>query len=144
MDTITVPTEVILWRFTPSGTRSKCLSVKAGMIPYNLIHSFINLHTGGDLTAFTVEREGDKTRGMIDLLICGNGQYGGLGNNTYTTVQGNPSRVKSLSALFQCTSCVLSEFEIEREPFSQIANGLRTLSQLSLRKCPFLPLDMSF
>jgi len=32
LDTITVPTEVILWRFTPNGTRSKCLSVKAGMI----------------------------------------------------------------------------------------------------------------
>ena len=70
--------------------------------------SLINLNTGGDLTAFTVEREGDKTHNIIDLLICGNGQYGGLGNNTYTTVQGNPLRVKSLSGLLQCWGPIFS------------------------------------
>jgi len=63
--------------------------------------SLINPHIGGDLTTFTVEREGDKTS-TVDLLVCGNGQYGGLGNNTYTTVQGDPLRVKSLSGLLQC------------------------------------------
>lgn len=72
----------------------------------------INLNTGGDLTAFTVEREGDKIHSIVDLLICGNGQYGGLGNNTYTTVQGNPLRVKSLSGLLQCGDLYfLSEFQ---------------------------------
>ncbi|KAF8968391.1 regulator of chromosome condensation 1/beta-lactamase-inhibitor protein II [Flammula alnicola] len=85
LDTITVPTEVVLWRFTQNSTRSKCLDVTAG----------------GDLTAFTVERESDKGPNTTDLLMCGNGQYGGLGNNTYTNVQGNPSRVKSLSGLLQ-------------------------------------------
>lgn len=114
LDTITVPTEIILWRFTPKGTHSKCLSVKAGMIFFTIFGlSLINLHTGGDLTAFTVEREGDKIPSTVDLLICGNGQYGGLGNNTYTTVQGDPLRVKSLSGLLQCKDrCLLSEFRI--------------------------------
>jgi len=31
LDTIIVPTEVVLWRFVPGSTESKCLDVKAGM-----------------------------------------------------------------------------------------------------------------
>lgn len=31
LDTITVPTEVVLWRFVPTNIRSKCLDVSAGM-----------------------------------------------------------------------------------------------------------------
>ncbi|KAF8162931.1 regulator of chromosome condensation 1/beta-lactamase-inhibitor protein II [Crassisporium funariophilum] len=85
LDTITVPTEVILWRMVPNKTSSKCLDVTAG----------------GDLTAFTVLREGDKTPVTTDLLMSGNGQYGGLGNNTYSSGQGNPSRVKGISGLLQ-------------------------------------------
>ncbi|TFK72204.1 RCC1/BLIP-II [Pluteus cervinus] len=83
MDTIIVPTEVVLWQAAPRAT-TKCLDVTAG----------------GDLTAFTVEREprdaGSKT---IDLLICGNGQWGGLGNNLYSNAQGSPLRVKGASGL---------------------------------------------
>ncbi|KAF9452253.1 RCC1/BLIP-II [Macrolepiota fuliginosa MF-IS2] len=85
LDTITVPTEVILWRMVPANTRSKCLSVTAG----------------GDLTSFTVERSNDSTPTTTDLLMCGNGQSGGLGNNTYTSSQGNPVRVKNVSGLLQ-------------------------------------------
>lgn len=32
LDTITVPTEVILWRMIPNTTRSKCLNITAGNI----------------------------------------------------------------------------------------------------------------
>jgi len=53
------------------------------------------------LTAFVVERKDDKAI-TVDVLMSGNGQYGGLGNNLYTTAQGNPTRVKGVSGLLQC------------------------------------------
>ncbi|KAF9476343.1 RCC1/BLIP-II [Pholiota conissans] len=85
LDTITVPTEVVLWRFVGNNIKSRCLNVTAG----------------GDLTAFIVERELDSGANTAEILMCGNGQYGGLGNNQYTNVQGNPTRVKTLSGLVQ-------------------------------------------
>ncbi|KIK59718.1 hypothetical protein GYMLUDRAFT_168962 [Collybiopsis luxurians FD-317 M1] len=87
LDTITVPTEVVLWRMVSSGTQTKCLDVSAG----------------GDLTCFTVERAGQiGTAGPlanIEVLVSGNGQYGSLGNNLYTNVQGNPIRARNVSNL---------------------------------------------
>lgn len=85
LDTITVPTEVVLWRMVPSKIRSKCQAVTAG----------------GDLTAFTMERVSDVGAVTLDLLLAGNGQYGGLGNNTYSNAQGQPTRVKAVSGLLQ-------------------------------------------
>jgi hypothetical protein len=55
---------------------------------------------GGDLTGFIVDRDADKTE--TELLMTGNGQYGGLGNNTFSNGQSNPTRVKALSGLQQC------------------------------------------
>ncbi|KAF9065313.1 regulator of chromosome condensation 1/beta-lactamase-inhibitor protein II [Rhodocollybia butyracea] len=87
LDTITVPTEVILWRMTSPGDQTKCLSVSAG----------------GDLTSFTVERTSQSyapnASRTIELLLCGNGQYGSLGNNVYTNAQGSPTRARSVSNL---------------------------------------------
>ena len=60
------------------------------------------LYIGGDLTAFIVERKDDNVPKTVDVLMSGNGQYGGLGNNLYTTAQGNPTRVKGISGLLQC------------------------------------------
>jgi hypothetical protein len=54
------------------------------------------------LTAFIVEGKDDKGPITVDVLMSGNGQYGGLGNNLYTTAQGNPTRVKAISGLLQC------------------------------------------
>ena len=54
------------------------------------------------MTAFIVEREDDAGPKTVDVLMSGNGQYGGLGNNLYTTAQGNPTRVKGISGLLQC------------------------------------------
>lgn len=104
LDTITVPTEVILWRMVPTNTRSKCLSVTAGMQPFANIHEskYLSDILGGDLTSFTMERSNAGSPTTTDLLMCGNGQNGGLGNNTYTTSQGNPTRVKNISGLLQC------------------------------------------
>ncbi|KAJ3773826.1 regulator of chromosome condensation 1/beta-lactamase-inhibitor protein II [Lentinula raphanica] len=86
LDTITVPTEVILWRMA-QGAQTKCLNVSAG----------------GDLTCFTVERttqaDTPRSSSTIELLLSGNGQYGSLGNNLYTNTQGNPIRARNVSNL---------------------------------------------
>ena len=68
------------------------------------------------MTAFIVEGKDDKGPITVDVLMSGNGQYGGLGNNFYTTAQGNPTRVKAISGLLQCdtilscTSWILNNF----------------------------------
>ncbi|KAF9466301.1 regulator of chromosome condensation 1/beta-lactamase-inhibitor protein II [Collybia nuda] len=83
LDTVTVPTEVVLWRSSPR-SKTTCLDISAG----------------GDLTAFTVERT-DETSKVIDLLMCGNGQWGGLGGNSFSNAQGNPLRAKNVSGLVE-------------------------------------------
>lgn len=49
-----------------------------------------------------MERVSDVGAVTLDLLLAGNGQYGGLGNNTYSNAQGQPIRVKAVSGLLQC------------------------------------------
>ena len=106
LDTITVPTEVVLWRMIPSTTQSTCLNVTAGNIfPGRSINA--HKYIGGDLTAFVVKRKNDQGPATVDVLMSGNGQYGGLGNNLYTTAQGNPIGVKGISGLLQCESMLL-------------------------------------
>ncbi|RXW17978.1 hypothetical protein EST38_g7882 [Candolleomyces aberdarensis] len=85
LDTITVPSEVVLWRATPSRVSCECTDVTAG----------------GDLSAFIVSRGDARASSHTDLLMSGNGQYGGLGNNVFTTAQSNASRVKAVSGLQQ-------------------------------------------
>lgn len=86
LDTITVPTEVILWRSTPAGMRTTCLDVYAG----------------GDLTFFKVERTDGSALPYIDVLACGNGQFGGLGNAQFSNAQGTPVRLRAVSGLLEC------------------------------------------
>jgi alpha-tubulin suppressor-like RCC1 family protein len=50
---------------------------------------------GGSNTYFTV----DTPTGTHDVLSCGTGIYGNLGNGRWTHVQGPPSRIKALSGL---------------------------------------------
>jgi len=85
LDTITVPTEVILWRSTPTGTRTTCLDIYAG----------------GNLTFFKVERSDGSAMPYIDILACGNGQYGGLGNTQFSNAQSNPVRARNVSGLLE-------------------------------------------
>lgn len=80
-----MPTEIVLWRTVSSKIRSKCLDV----------------YSGGNLTGFTVEREDDRGVRTVDLLMCGNGRWGGLGNNIFSSAQGNPLRAKSVSGLLE-------------------------------------------
>ncbi|KAJ7632444.1 regulator of chromosome condensation 1/beta-lactamase-inhibitor protein II [Roridomyces roridus] len=79
---ITIPTEVVLWPTKSQQSTTRCLDVCAG----------------GDLTAFVVERAPTDT---VELLMCGDGQWGGLGNNMYSTAQISPTRVRTLSELVE-------------------------------------------
>ncbi len=60
------------------------------------------VYTGGDLTFFKVERADGGALPYIDVLACGNGQYGGLGNSQYSNGQGTPVRTKNVSGLLEC------------------------------------------
>ncbi len=86
LDTITVPTEVVLWRGTPNNTQTQC----------------IDLNAGGDLAFFTVERIDGTAIRNVEILSCGNGQYGGLGNALFSNAQSVPVRTKAVSGLLEC------------------------------------------
>ncbi|KAG1877771.1 regulator of chromosome condensation 1/beta-lactamase-inhibitor protein II [Suillus subalutaceus] len=83
LDTIILPTEVVLSRNVPISVRTRCIDISAG----------------GDLTCFVAERTDGESLVYVDLLTCGNGQWGGLGNNQYSNAQGNPVRAKNVSGL---------------------------------------------
>ena len=103
MEVITVPTEIILWRNTPAAMRTTCLDVYAGRS--SLFIEFVRLlivHLGGDLTFFKVERTDGTAMPYVDVLACGNGQWGGLGNALYSNAQGTPLRAKNVSGLLEC------------------------------------------
>ncbi|CAH7686288.1 regulator of chromosome condensation 1/beta-lactamase-inhibitor protein II, partial [Phakopsora pachyrhizi] len=65
------------------GTVTKCVSIAAG----------------GDLSFFVIEslepKRGSKS---VDVLACGNGQFGGIGNGQWMN-QATPTRVKTISGL---------------------------------------------
>lgn len=86
VSTITRPTEVVLSRMgLPAGSRIVCTDIAAA----------------GDLTLFTVERRNDLGTAGVDVLACGNGQFGGLGAALYSNAQGTPLRVKNISGLLE-------------------------------------------
>jgi len=83
---VSVPTEILLNKFAKRGLASRCVNVAAG----------------GDLTVFTVERDLPTGSAIaVDVLACGNGQWGGLGNGSYSNAQSDPVRVKVISGLFE-------------------------------------------
>ena len=89
LDSIAVPTEVVLWRGTPNGIRTRC----------------VDLNAGGDLAFFTVERVDGTAISNVEVLSCGNGQYGGLGNALFSNAQSVPVRTKAVSGLLECMYC---------------------------------------
>ncbi len=78
---VTVPSEVILTRYAALGSSARCTDIAAG----------------GDLALFTVERPTH-----VDVLACGQGQWGGLGNGTFSTAQGEARRIRGVSGLSEC------------------------------------------
>ncbi|KAI0374704.1 RCC1/BLIP-II [Pilatotrama ljubarskyi] len=117
LETITVPTEVILWRTTPSTMRTTCLDVFAG----------------GDLTMFEVERADGSGMPYIDVLSCGNGQWGGLGNALYSNAQSTPVRAKNVSGLFEYSESAQNLQAIVPETISISPTG-HVLLTLDTRK----------
>ncbi|CAL1704214.1 unnamed protein product [Somion occarium] len=117
LDTITVPTEIILWRATPQTMRTTCLDITAG----------------GDLAFFKVERNDGTTLPYIDVLSCGNGQWGGLGNALYSNAQGTPLRAKAISGLVEyCeTSNDLQPIQPHAISISPTGHVLLTLDTLA-------------
>jgi hypothetical protein len=85
LEAVPRPTEVV---FAGKG-RAACTDVAAG----------------GDLALFTVERTGALSTGTggrevnVEVLACGNGQFGGLGGATFSNAQGTPMRVRKVSGL---------------------------------------------
>ncbi|KAI0807193.1 RCC1/BLIP-II [Fomes fomentarius] len=112
LDTITVPTEVILWRLTSATTKTKCLDIFAG----------------GDLTMFEVERADGSGMPQVDVLSCGNGQWGGLGNAQYSNAQSSPVRAKNVSGLFEYSETSKSLQAIVPETISISPTGHVLLS----------------
>ncbi|KAJ7694182.1 regulator of chromosome condensation 1/beta-lactamase-inhibitor protein II, partial [Mycena rosella] len=84
-DSIVIPTEVVLWPTKSQQSSTRCLGVYAG----------------GDLAGFTIERAPANEATTVELLMCGDGQWGGLGNNLYSNAQVNPVRVQPLSGLVE-------------------------------------------
>ena len=53
---------------------------------------------------FEVERSDGSGIPTVEVLACGNGQYGGLGNALYSNAQSTPVRAKNVSGLVECES----------------------------------------
>lgn len=79
VEIVQVPVEVVLAKNYPGGTHVTCLDVQAG----------------GQTTFFTVERSAPGKGTFVDLLACGNGMSGTLGNGLWSSANGSPSRVKT-------------------------------------------------
>ncbi|KAL7410494.1 regulator of chromosome condensation 1/beta-lactamase-inhibitor protein II [Mrakia frigida] len=88
IDNVHVPTEVVLSRAQGyNGSHTiKCLDVISS----------------GNTTFFTVQRTAlDNPMPYIDLLACGHGTFGALGNGLWSQVSGNAVRVKTVSGLME-------------------------------------------
>jgi alpha-tubulin suppressor-like RCC1 family protein len=89
IEIVTTPVEIVLARNYPGGTSMKCTNVVAA----------------GALTMFVVERDVPGKEGTwVDLLACGNGMSGGLGNGLWSSACTSPVKVKTVSGLQECTS----------------------------------------
>ena len=53
---------------------------------------------------FTVERKDGSSIDTVDVLVSGNGQWGGLGNSLFSNAQSSPVRAKGVSGLLECES----------------------------------------
>lgn len=62
-----------------------------------------NVVASGALTMFVVERDVPGKEGTwVDLLACGNGMSGGLGNGLWSSACTSPVKVKTVSGLQEC------------------------------------------
>lgn len=96
IEVVSSPVEVVLARNYPGGTTMNCTRVVAA----------------GALTMFVVERDVPGKEGTwVDLLACGNGMSGGLGNGLWSSACTSPVKVKTVSGLQECK--LESSLEVE-------------------------------
>ena len=88
--------------------RIHCIDID---LMYILMDDFMIL-SGGHLALFTVERSDGSATRSVDVLACGNGQWGGLGNSLFNNAQSTPVKSKNVSGLVACmwTSFLLTSF----------------------------------
>ncbi|CAE7227454.1 unnamed protein product [Rhizoctonia solani] len=124
-EAIPIPTEVILSRIYSSGSHVKC----TGMA------------TGGDLAYFMVDVIAPGNVPSADVLACGMGQWGGLGNGQYLQAQGAPVKVKSVSGITEYNEATRSILplklrSISVSPAPQTSHTLLTLDTGTLGEAP--------
>lgn len=80
VETVQTPVEIVLGKSYPGGTSVDCKRIVAG----------------GSTTFFLVERSTPGKQGtFIDLLACGTGISGSLGNGLWSSANGVPGKVKT-------------------------------------------------
>ena len=79
VETVQVPVEIVLAKNYPSGTSVECTDIIAA----------------GQTTFFIVRRATPGSAELIDLLACGNGMSGALGNGLWSSAGFTPVRVKT-------------------------------------------------
>ena len=79
VDIVPTPVEVVLARNYPGGTALNCTDVKSG----------------SQTAFFTVERTSPRQGTFVELLACGNGMSGALGNGLWSSANGVPTKVKT-------------------------------------------------
>lgn len=79
VEIIRSPVEIGLSRNYPGGTILRCLDITAG----------------AQMSLFTIERTLPGKEPALDLMACGNGLSGSLGNGLWSSASGAPAKVKT-------------------------------------------------
>jgi hypothetical protein len=81
VNAVSVPTEVKLSK--SKAGKTSCIDINAGMRERlcGVVSDQTLLLAGGDLTCITAKRQDGEASVLYDILMCGNGQFGGLGNS---------------------------------------------------------------
>lgn len=70
--------------------------------------------SGGNVAYFTVENSSTLEKAaLVDVLACGMGQYGALGNGSYSQAQSALVKVKNVSGNVMCKVPLLLAVEPE-------------------------------
>ncbi|KAG8745818.1 hypothetical protein FRC12_014448 [Ceratobasidium sp. 428] len=125
-EAVTIPTEVVLSRNYPGGTNVQCTSLAAG----------------GDIAYFVVNVTTPTSNvASVDVLACGMGQWGGLGNGLFSQAQGAPVKVKTVSGVIEYNEATrslqpLRTRSISVSPAPQSSHTLITLATGALAEAP--------
>ncbi|QRV86213.1 RCC1/BLIP-II protein [Ceratobasidium sp. AG-Ba] len=125
-EAITIPTEVVLSRNYLGGSNVQC----TGMA------------TGGDVAYFVVNATSPTSNvPSVDVLACGMGQWGSLGNGLFSQAQGAPVKVKAVSGVTEYNETTrtlqpLRTRSISVSPAPQGSHTLLTLATGTLAEAP--------